>query len=260
MRCCSFRCAKPFLAGVSLLVLLVSSCSTGIDVIPSAGTAVPECSITLDEDILARLSLSLYPSIEMRPGESRELSVGVIECCMFLDPVDACTTWSVEPSEGATISPDGELTIDPTTPGGAVFRVTADVEDGRQQVSADVTVYDPAENPLVGTWHEEAQVACGSQAEVAPEKPIQELRFFADGRVNVTWAPFETYVDYSGTYTFSEDGSIELSIAGGNYTPDDLDGTGRFTIDEEGCLVLEDMWLGSPEDGGDTTNCGHRFR
>lgn len=260
MRCCSFRCSKPFLAGISLLVILVSSCSTGIDVIPSPGTATPECSITLDEDTLARLRLSLYPSIEMRPGERRELSVGVIECCTFLEPVDACITWAVEPGEGAVISPDGELIIDPSTSSGAVFRVTADVEDGRQQVSADVYVYDPAVNPLVGTWHEKAQMACGSQAEVTPDEPIEELKFFADGRVNVTWAPFETYVDYWGTYTFSEDGSIELSITGGNYMPDDFDGTGRFTIDEEGHLVLENMWLGSPKDRGDTANCGHRFR
>jgi hypothetical protein len=259
--CYTFQYSKSFLAGTSLLVLLVSSCSTGVDAIPSPGAATPECSITLDEDTLARLSLALYPTIEMRPGERRELVVGVIECCMFLEPVDACVTWSVEPSEGATVSPDGELTIDPSTPNGAVFRVTADVEDGRQQVSADVYVYDPAENPLVGkTWSEKAQLACGSQAEVAPDRPIQELKFFADGRVSVTWAPFETYVDYWGTYTLFEDGSVELSMTGGNYTPDDFDGTGRFTIDEEGHLVLENVWLGSPEDGGDAANCGHRFR
>ena len=42
--------------------------------------------------------------------------------------------------------------------------------------------------------------------------------------------------------------------------PDDFDGTGKFVIDEEGYLVLEDVWLGSPEDGGDMVNCGHRFR
>jgi hypothetical protein len=30
--------------------------------------------------------------------------------------------------------------------------------------------------------------------------------------------------------------------------PDDFDGTGKFIIDEEGYLVLEDVGLGSPEE------------
>ena len=246
--------------GMFLLVLVAASCATRTEVIPSLTTATQECALTLDEDTLARLTLSMEPSIEMRLGERRELSVGVLECCTYLEPVDACVTWSVEPSQGASISPEGELFIDPSTPSGTIFRVTADVEDGRHQVSIDVHAYDPSQNPLVRRWQEDAQLVCGSQGEAIPREPIGELRFYADGRVDVTWMPFETYVDYWGTYTFSKDGSIELVITGGNYVPDDFDGTGKFVIDEEGYLVLEDMWLGSPEERGDTVNCGHRFR
>jgi hypothetical protein len=263
MRYSFAQCLKLLPAGMLSLVFVVSSCAIVTDVTPSPTTATGaptrECTFTVSEDDLARLTLSLQPSIGMRPGEKRKMTVGVIECCTFLKPIDACVTWSVEPDDGAIIGPDGELSIDSSTPGGTVLRVTADVEDGRRQISIDVHVYDPAQNPLIGTWREEAQIVCEGEDEVIPHEPIEELRFFADGRVNVTWTPFETYVDYWGTYTFSDDGAIELVITDGNYIPDDFDGTGRFTISEEGSLLLKDMWLGSPQYGEDAANCGHRF-
>jgi hypothetical protein len=252
MRHSSTRCFKCILTGISLLLVMISGCSPG-------GSARQKCSIVLDNDTLSSLRLSLKPNIEMRPGETRTMSVGVVECCVYLEPVDACVAWSIEPEQGAAISSDGELAIDSSTPGGTVFTVTANVENGRRMVSTEVYVYDLAQSPLVGTWHEAAQIVCGSQEEVTPDLPIGELRFFADGRVNVTWVPFETYVDYSGTYTFSENGTLELVITGGSYTPDDIDGQGTFFIDQDGQLLLQDMWLGSPHEERGSANCGHRF-
>lgn len=120
-------------------------------------------------------------------------------------------------------------------------------------------VVPPPTSPIVGTWREAAQIECGSGREVPPDEPIQELRFFADGKVDVTWMPFETYVDYWGTYRLAEDGSIELDITGGNYVPEDIDGQGRYVLDQEGQLILEELWLGSPMVGAQTVNCGHRF-
>jgi hypothetical protein len=217
-------CFKCILAGISLLLLMISGCSPG-------GSARQKCSIVLDKDTLSSLRLSLKPSIEMRPGETQTMSVGVVECCTYLEPVDACVAWSIEPEQGAAISSDGEPTIDSSTPGGTVFTVTADVENGRRMVSTEVHVYDFAQNPLVGAWHEATQIVCGSQQEIIPATSIRELRFFADGRVNVTWAPFETYVDYWGT----------------------------LVIDQNGQLLLQDMWLGNPQEERDSANCGHRF-
>jgi hypothetical protein len=116
-------------------------------------------------------------------------------------------------------------------------------------------------NPLVDIWwREEAQFACGTQQQVAPEHPIGELRFRADGSFDVTWVPFETYRDYWGTYTYDpQRGTLSLTIARGNYVPADVDGNGLFSIDEQGRLILTDMWLGSRRDSKIPANCGHRF-
>lgn len=152
---------RPALLLVTLVALLVSSCS-----LP------PErpCPYRLDEDTLSRLTLSLPPTLEMRPGQARTLSLGVVECCTYLDPVDTCVTWSVEPPTGATIGAGGELSIDASVPGGSVFCVTANVESGRQQVSIDVVVYATDQASLGGSWGEQAQVDCASGKSRPPSR------------------------------------------------------------------------------------------
>jgi hypothetical protein len=219
------------------------------------------CRGQLDEETLSRLSLVMGDSLQLQPGETWELSPGVVECCYVFEPVDACATWSVSPSDGASIDAEtGVFTVDPTTPSGTVFTVTADVENGRRLVSAEVYVYTPEANPLVGVWREEAQFACGSDEEIVPEERIGELVFGADESFSVTWYPFEIYKDYWGTYTFDRyQGTLELTGAYGNYVPDDLDGSGSWAIDEQGRLILKDLWLGSPMDSSVIANCGHRF-
>ncbi len=143
---------------------------------------------------------------------------------------------------------------------GAVFTVTADVENGRRLVSVDVHVYTEEANPLFGTWGEEAQLTCETGEEVVPEEHIGELAFGADGEFSVTWFPFEIYKDYWGTYTFDLSlGTIDLTASDGNYVPEGLDGSGTWFIDEEGRLVLKDVWLGAPRDVSRVANCGHVF-
>jgi hypothetical protein len=220
--------------------------------------------VVLDEDTLDRLTLSMNPmdqTVEMLPGETREFSLGIIECCYILEPVEACATWSVEPTLGASIDPQtGALAVDDGTPSGSVFTVSADVENGRRVVLIEVHVYTPEDNPLVGLWREEAQFVCGTGEELLPEEPIGELRFGADGSFGVTWMPFEVYVDYWGTYEYDlGQGTLDLSITGGNDVPDEVDGSGLFSFDEEGRLLLADMWLGNPRGGPGSPNCGHRF-
>jgi hypothetical protein len=118
----------------------------------------------------------------------------------------------------------------------------------------------PADNPLTGIWKEDVQFACGSGEEVAPERPIRELDFRDDGSFGVTWKPFETYVDYWGTYKYDPaQGTLDLTVDDGNYIPDDLDGSGSLSFDEQGRLILMDMWLGSPSGSAGPANCGHRF-
>jgi hypothetical protein len=96
---------------------------------------------------------------------------------------------------------------------------------------------------------------------VAPEEPIGELQFRADGTLSVTWMPFEVYRDYWGSYQYdSKGGTLDLAIEGGNYVPEDVDGSGSFAIDEDGRLVLKDMWLGTWMRSTGGANCGHIFK
>jgi len=120
---------------------------------------------------------------------------------------------------------------------------------------------EPEDNPLVyGYWVEEAQFACGTGQEVAPERPIQELLFKADHTFSVTWTPFERYKDYWGEYSYDPaQGRLDLTVTGGNNVPSDLDGSGAFSFDAQGRLILTGIWLGSPSDGVTPAKCGHRF-
>ncbi|MGD9100728.1 MAG: hypothetical protein PVF45_09635 [Anaerolineae bacterium] len=242
-------------------VVLLGSCTD--DNTPTPSAEPPDCPTTLDENTLERLTLSLTtlsPTIEMQPGEVYTFTLGVVECCYVFEAVPACAAWSIEPATGAHIDPhSGLFSVDAETPSGSVFTVRADVEQGRRVVSIDVHVFTPQANPLARLWREEAQLTCADGEEVAPASPIGELRFRADGTFGVTWHPFEMYVDYWGTYTYSLEGALELTITGGNYVPDDVDGIGSFSFDAQGYLVLEDMWLGSPMEGVEDVNCGHRF-
>lgn len=120
-------------------------------------------------------------------------------------------------------------------------------------------------SPLVGFWKETAQIACGTGNDVDPLFPILELKFDERGRFGVTWIPFETFVDYWGTYSYDEaQGTIRLTVDGGNFIPSDFDGIGTFSFDLDGQLVLEDVWLGiqqfSEGPSAITPGCGHRFR
>ena len=257
------------MAGRRTLILLVA-----LGILAVTAACVPTCSWNwlpfglgggcrrgLDEDTLSRLSLVMGDTLATQPGETWEFAPGVVECCYVFEPVDACATWSVSPTDGATIdAKTGVFTVDAGTPSGTVFTVTADVENGRRLVSADVHVYTPEANPLFGIWHEEAQFACETDEEVIPEERIGELSFGADGEFSVTWHPFEVYKDYWGTYTFDlSQGTIELTGAEGNYVPEGLDGSGSWFIDDDGRLILKDIWLGAPRDVSGVVNCGHRF-
>ena len=76
-----------------------------------------------------------------------------------------------------------------------------------------------------------------------------ELVFKADGHYSVTWVPFETYKDYWGQWRYDRsDGSLQLSVDGGNYIPPDRVSSGRIEIRGD-ILDLAATSLGSPRDG-----------
>ena len=113
---------------------------------------------------------------------------------------------------------------------------------------------------LVGTWTEVAQISCQSSSERAVPTPIEELVFFEDQRISVTWFPFEEYVDYMGTYTLDDMGGLEIFPDEVNYLPVQLDSVGHYQIDDAGRLILTSLWLGVPPlDSAHPINCGHIF-
>ena len=231
---------------------------------------------SLDEETLAQLTIillapgsgrdsfpvdSFVSSFGMQPGQTTAPTLGIFECCHFFTPVDARVRWSITPPDGASVDPaSGLLTIDPATPGGSVFTLRADVENGRRIIEVQIHVFTPESNPLVGYRTEVEQHACGTGAAIAPAEPIEELVINADGTFTVTWFPFETYKDYWGTYAFDQErGTLEMTIEFGNYVPDDVDGSGRFSFDERGFLVLTDIWLGTGPQATGERACGHVF-
>jgi hypothetical protein len=259
---------------ISLALALVMLGTTGIAT--TGGWATPAEPAAVHDFAIHAFPLGEEPEmtalgtfghvIALHPGETVVLAVGVYDferCGVSIQcfiPVNIATTWSVGPAGGAGIDPaKGELAIDGSVPSGSQFTVSATVEEDRQAVTAEVHVYTPEGNPFVGFWREEAQLACDDGEEVAPALRVEELVFAADGQFAVTWQPFESYVDYWGTYAFDLNaGTIELTITSGNFVPGDVDGQGRFKV-EEGKLVLTDVWLGTSHSSKAPPNCGHRF-
>jgi hypothetical protein len=216
----------------------------------------------LSDDELQSLEFGTFLGFyQAQPGESVDIDLGVIECCYMFTPVNVCATYSVEGDAGASIdAASGVLDIGPAVPSGTELVVTADIQSGAATRTVSVFVYDPAENPLVGGWTETAQIDCATSMESPPPTPMQELAFWANGTFWATWMPFELYVDYTGTYTFDlATGELVMTPnPGGNYVPPDVDGTGTFSI-EGTDLVLQDMWLGTPQGSNDPPACGHRL-
>jgi hypothetical protein len=221
-----------------------------------AGLCMPELPYDTPD-----LALTFFGGPQLQPGQSHDFDVLQVQCCYVPISVDMCETWSLTPEDdGATIDENGLLSVLNSAENGDVFLVEATLGDGRS-ISQAVHIYTEAGNPLVGTFSEAAQLSCADESELAPEQSIGELRFLADGSFNVTWIPFEVYVDYWGIYEHDVGtGALSLFTTGGNFIPDDVDGEGTFEVDPQGHLLLKDMWLGTPQGGSNTPNCGHRFQ
>ena len=107
-----------------------------------------------------------------------------------------------------------------------------------------ILTYQPdAGDPFQGRWTERSSIPCedGSQ----PVGAIGEI-IFCKGRFGVTYSPFETFVDYRGDYSLDpETNALTMTVTGGNNIPDDLDLTGTVEFQEDGSIVLRDMFLGT---------------
>ena len=100
----------------------------------------------------------------------------------------------------------------------AVTGCAANPRAGAAPASAAIEAVPAVAPTLVGKW---SQVRDGCDGHA-----IGEVIFRPDGTFSVTWAPFETYVDYWGTYQF-DPGTSELTLTpdGGNFVPADIAGS-----------------------------------
>jgi hypothetical protein len=129
---------------------------------------------------------------------------------------------------------------------GSSFEVSARV--GGEELRQTLRVASVESSEISGSFHEVERMDCdGNPISGAP--PIQELSLSQGGTLQVTWTPFERYVDYWGT--FSVDPSthaFSFRIQGGNYVPGDVDSEGSYELDALGRLHLHDVHLGSARD------------
>ena len=221
-----------------------------------------ECPTPLPDDFeLGTLGFGVNTFFEMTPGSGRTFEVGATMCCVFWEPVETCAVFSVEPADaGATIDPEtGEFTLADDVADSTEFEITGDIEDGRATITTTVFAYVPELHPLKGTYSEVARIPCDDGPEFVPSDPIRELRFWANGSFEVTWEPFEIYVDYWGDYVHDLDtGALTMTPTGGNYVPDDVEGAGTVSF-EANQIVMTDMWLGTSQNPVEPAGCGHRF-
>ncbi len=106
--------------------------------------------------------------IEIRAGSSyiAQAMYPVPDGPLF--PLKANVAWSIAPGvKGIAIdSKSGKISVDADVPHGASTTVYANINGGRRRLEAKLYVFRPEENPLVGTWDVDRQVACGETQEM----------------------------------------------------------------------------------------------
>jgi hypothetical protein len=101
----------------------------------------------------------------------------------------------------------------------------------------------PKAEALVGVWREQP-TACQSGA-----SPIGEFQLKAQ-TFSVTWEPYESYHDYTGTYRFdAASGDLSMTATGGAYLPPDAKLTGTARIRPDGRLEVAGVDFGTPRAG-----------
>ncbi|HRD28177.1 MAG TPA: hypothetical protein PLO65_07750 [Caulobacter sp.] len=152
--------------------------------------------------------------------------------------------WTVSDPGLATLSADhSTLTLAADAPPGA--RVTLSARLAGKPVVAEITVVARDAVVLTGFWKEVGDADCplGSPS-------IMELHFLPGGKFELTWQPFERYVDYWGDYSFDPGtGAVTFRPTGGNHVPGDADWEGRATVGADGLLRFSDLFFGSPSHG-----------
>lgn len=155
---------------------------------------------------------------EFAPSAVLELRVLHVKDYQVI-PRECVTNWVVsDPSTAHLDATTGQGGIHANAADGSVFTVSARV--GSHTVSAVARVVDPVLHPLLGKWRQTHEIMCGKNQRQTAQAPIGELKFTGAGAFSLTRTPFESYVDYAGTYRFSaNEHTLVLTILSGNRKP-----------------------------------------
>lgn len=193
-----------------------------------------------------------YGLMQVKPGDKRNLKLYVRKGPSWTRP-NACVTWHIETPDVAIFNEtSGALEVKSDAKNLATIKIHAKLLGSEKEYSGVLVVYRPEINPLIGKWHELAQLPCNDKTGgkiITVKKGIQEFEVDPTGSFSVTWNPFESYRDYWGTYQFDlKKRTVEFMIKDGNYKPFDYSGKGSFMITPEGNLKITGAWLGSKND------------
>jgi len=236
----------------SVAIVLACACSGSVDVLPDAGDDhgdpdggnPPTCIGHLDPGMsngewgifVGRSDPQTVRRDEIlaEPNQTMMLRVARLDCCYVFSFANVCAEWSVSGTSQASIVTGatrdvGQLFVG-GVPRGTSFEVHARI--GTTTLTTTITVPQPPDDArLLGTWHEIRRIDCDGAA-IAGFSPINELAFSADGALQVTWQPFERYVDYWGQFQANpETGAFSFDITGGNFSPTDADTMGTYAIE-----------------------------
>lgn len=188
--------------------------------------------------------------VELAPGENLQLDRPMLFIAPFLPPdtvPSGCgVRWSV--TGPATISTSGLLTVGRDATPGATVLVNAQVDTLLARLN--VTVVDPAPNPLAATWTQDEPPTCANGSR-PDDAMVRELVFRRGRTFSVTRVPFESYRDYWGTYTYdASTGRLELVVENGNNLPG-FTRAGMTARVAGGELILEGPALAGASSGAD---------
>lgn len=169
-------------------------------------------------------------------------------------PLHCTRGWRVSNPRAVKLSRDRRsIRISKDAKPGETVEISYVVRGERE--SASIRIVGRDEATIVGSYRQKALIGCRQNSHVG------ELKLTDKGRFEVTYQPFETYVDYWGSYRFDPaSGALTMKIEGGNFVPPDtvLNGTAQR---KDGKLTLSGFDLGGahPTQRETASGCIYEF-
>lgn len=198
--------------------------------------------------VVARQGATLAVRVETPMGPYAPVAV----------PAACLSDWRVMPEGAAALSADhATLTVAADAPSGEPLEISvlaSGAESGR--VSRVMTLVGADEFVLTGFWSE-SEVRC--EGGFQPAQAVRELEFRDGGGFNLTYLPFESFVDYWGRFDWDRTtGTLTFEVTGGNNTPG-ADLLRARASEDGGRLIVEGVFLGDARHAQAGQTCRYVF-